>query len=403
MNSLRLPTWSKWAAGGLGLAALILWGGSRAYCHLHGSMARSAAPAERLEEQRLPAVSVVTPIRKAATRTITLPASVDAFEKATLYAKVAGYLQWIKADKGDKVRQGEVLALIEVPEMAKEYQRAQAVVQEAQAASERARADAALKDLTFKRLEGVRDSEPEVISEQEVDVARAAGEVAAGDVRLAKARLDVARAEMERFETLMEYAKIKSPYNGIVSERFVDPGALIQKGTDSGNVAPIVTVMSVDRVRVYVAVSEPDVPFVKRGEPAEVRFDALPGRQFHGRVARFATALDPQTRTMKTEIDFENPGFVIRPGMFGAATLTLAEEPNALALPSESVRQDVEPTKKYVYIVVEGRLKKVPVETGLDDGRMVQVTGLRGGEAVVLAGAERLKEGMTVRPTRADN
>lgn len=382
------------------LAGFLVWSARRAYCHFHNTMSDSASSFSAITEERLPAVTVVQPIRRPAVRSIALPASVEAFEKATLYAKVAGYLEWIKVDKGDRVRKGEVLAFIEVPEMTKEHQSAQIAVREAQAAGERALADAALKELTYKRLAGVRESQPDVIPQQEVDVARAAYEVAQGEVELARTKLERARSEVERLQALMEYAQIRSPYDGVVTERFVDPGAMIQKGTNStGNVAPLVTVMNIDSVRVYVYVPEPDVRYVERGDPVQVRLDALPDKEFRGHITRFTTALDPQTRTMKTEIDLANPGHLIRPGMYGNAVIDLGREPDSLFLPAESVREEGG-GKKYVYTVVQGRLRKVPVKTGLDDGKLVQVKGLRADEIVVLTGAESLREGLAVKIVR---
>ncbi len=382
------------------VVSLLVWGVRRAYCHFHERMSEPASSGAAASEQRLPFVTVVEPVRRPVVRPVTLAASVEAFEKATLYAKVAGYLRWIKVDKGDPVKRDEVLALIEVPEMEKDYQSAQAAVKEAQAAYERAQAEAALKDLTYKRLAGVRQSRPNVIPQQEVDVARAASEVAQSDTKLAAAKLELARSELEKLKALMEYAEIKSPYDGDVIERFVDAGALIQKGTNStGNVALLVTVANMDRVRIYVNVPEPDVPYLKRGVPAEVLLDAFPGRVLQGRITRFATALDPPTRTMKTEIDLPNPGHFIRPGMFGTVKLKLGAEAAGLFLPAQSIRQDPE-GKRFVYAVEQGLLRKIPIETGLDDGRWIEVKGLRGSETVVLASPEDLHEGLAVKAVK---
>ena len=388
-----------WIAG-FAVVGILAWGGRRMYCHFDNNMSGSASPSVIAAQDPLPLVTVVNPIRRPAIRSVSLAASVEAFQKATLYAKVAGYLQWIKVDKGDRVQKGEVIAVIEVPEMEKEYQSAKAVVLEAQAVHERAKSEAALKELTFNRLASIQQSQPEVISQQEVDVARTEYDVARGEVQLAKARIELARSEVERLETLMEYARIKSPYKGVVTERFVDPGALIQEGTSSsGDVAPIVRVVNMDKVRVYVDVAEPDVPFVDRGDPVLLKLDAFPGREFRGEITRFSIALDPKTRTMKTEFDLENPGHLIRPGMYGEATLELDRQADALFLQAESVHEDAEGTK-YVYAVTAGICRKVPVQTGLDDGVWVQVKGLQEGDMVVLTSTETLEEGMAVRPVK---
>ena len=394
------PGWTQgklhlWIAALL-LIALLAWGGRKVYCHFGRDMSGSVPARAAAAQDPLPRVTVVNPIRQPAVRSVSLAASVEAFEKATLYAKVAGYLQWIKVDKGDRVRKGQVLALIEVPEMEKEHQSTKAGVLEAQAAYERAQSDAALKELTFKRLANVRESQPDVIAQQEVDTARAAYEVAQGDVKLAKARLQLSRSQVERLETLMEYTKIKSPYNGVVTERYVDPGAMIQQGTSSaGGVSPVVKVVNMAKVRIYVYVPEPDVPFVDRGDPVRLVLDAYPEREFPARITRFAGVLDPQTRTMKTEMDLANPGYLLRPGMYGNATLDLDREEDALFLPAESVRQDADGSR-FVFTVTEGRIRKVAVETGLDDGRLTQIRGLEGDEACVLTSTENLQQGLAV-------
>lgn len=350
-------------------------------------------------EESLPVVTVVEPARRAAVQTITLPASVEAIEKATLYAKVSGYVQWIKVDKGDRVKKSEVLAQLEVPEVEKEYQSAQASLAEAQAEHERAEADANLKRMTYQRTQGVRDLEPTVVSSQEVDVARAASETATGNARLAKARVDKASAELEKLQVLSDFAKVSAPFDGVVTERFVDPGALIQAGSNSSG-SPVVSVASIDQVRVYVSVPEAEVSEVARGIAAKVRLDASPGKQLTGKVTRFADALDPQSRTMKTEIDLPNSDHRILPGMFGSVTLELSADPKAMFLPDQSVRQD-SAGNKFVYVVEMDRLRKVPIQTGQDNGTETQVFGLRGDEPVVLSGPENLQEGTHVKAVRS--
>jgi RND family efflux transporter MFP subunit len=348
--------------------------------------------------ESLPVVTVVEPERRPEVRTITLPASVEAIEKATLYAKVSGYVRWIHVDKGDRVKKGEVLAQLEVPEVEKEYQSAQAAVDESQAEYERAQTDATLKKLTYERTKGVRDSEPAVVSPQEVDVARAASETAAGNVRLAKAHLDKARADLAKLKVLAEFAKVTAPFDGVVTDRFVDPGALIQAGANSLG-SPVVSVARIDQVRVYTSVPEVNVAEISRNVKAQVRLDALQGRKFPGKITRFADAVDPQSRTMKTEIDLPNPGHRILPGMSGTVTLELSIDLHAVFLPDQSIRQD-SAGNKYVYAVEDGRLRKLQIQTGNDDGTVTQVFGLRDVQAIVLSGAENLQEGSRIKAVK---
>lgn len=377
-----------------GLAFLL---GLRTHNHSEGEHSNPSEVSSAVEQ--LPVVTAVQPVKKPAVLSMTLPASVEALDQATLYAKVSGYLKWIKVDKGDRVKKGEVLAQLEIPEMDKQYQSALAALRQAQAEAERAQAEARLKQVTFKRLADVRQAKPDVLPQQDVDVARGAFEVAQGDAKLAQAKIELARAEMGRLEALGEYAKIAAPFDGVVTARYVDPGALIQQGTNStGN--PVVTVASMDVVRVYVHVPETNVSYVDRGKPALVLLNALPGTGFPGKITRFANALDPQTRTMKTEIDLPNPGHRILPGMYGTAQLELAGEEEALYIPDPSLRRDAE-GRPFVYTVEEGRIHKVPVETGLDDGSMIQVKGLRGEATVVLSGTANLEEGLAVKTVKA--
>jgi len=379
------------------LGGLLVWAVFRAH---RGAEAGKADPgASSGTADALPLVTVVEPLRKPAVLSLTLPVSVEALNEATLYSKVAGYLQWIKVDKGDRVEKGQILALVEVPEIEKEYQSAQAAVEEAQAVERRAQADESLKEVTYKRLADVRQSQPDVISQQEVDVARAAYAVAQSDAGVAKAKVGLARAELGKLEAQREFAKIRAPYDGVVTARFVDPGALIQQGTNSKS-NPIVTVVSIDTVRVYLSVPETSVSYVKQGRPVQVMLDAFPGREFRGSITRFADALDTQTRTMKTEIDLPNPGRHILSGMYGTAKLELSAESGALFVPDQAVHRDAE-GHPFVYTVAQNRVQKVAVETGLDDGKLVQVRGLQGDESIVLATTANLQEGLSVKAVKS--
>ncbi len=348
---------------------------------------------------QLPLVTVAQPVEKPAVLSITLPASVEALEQATLYAKVSGYVQSIKVDKGDRVNKGDVLALLDVPEIDKQYQSALASVQQAQAEERRARAETSLKQVTYERLAGVRQAKPDVLPQQDVDAARAAYEAAQGDADLSKAKVALARAEVGRLEALRQFAKITAPYDGVITARFVDPGALIQQGTSCAG-TPLLTIASVNTVRVYIYVPEADVSYVDQGKPAMVLLDALPGTGFSSAITRIANAVDPQTRTMKTEIDLPNPGHRILPGMYGTAAVKLVTESKALFVPGPAIRRD-EDGRPFVYTVEQHRIRKIPVQTGLDEGSMIEVHGLRRSQVVVLSGTASLREGLAVQTVTA--
>ena len=178
------------------------------------------------------------------------------------------------------------------------------------------------------------------------------------------------------------------------------PAALIQVGSNSQTAQPIVTIASTDVLRVFVDVPETEVPFVQRGDSALIQVPALPSHSFEARVTRFTGALNPATRTMRTEIDIPNRRDILKPGMYGKVTLILEERSQAITLPAGAVH--TEGDKRFAYSVVEGRLRKIEVETGLDDGIIVEITeGLEGHETVVLASRGEIVEGMAVEVYRA--
>ena len=345
-------------------------------------------------------VGVVTAQRKDLTRTITLAGTLVAFSEATLYGKVAGYVKSIHVDKGDTVRRGQTLALLEAPEMVKEVDQAEASFREARARLDRAKAEANLQAATYKRYGEVHAKDPDAISNQELDEFRSRSEVADAEVKLAEARVETARANHARLVVLNEYASINSPFSGVVTARYVDPGALIQAATSSTQGQPIVTVQDLDTIRVYVSVPEIDVPFVHIGTPASLTTAAYPGKVFKAAVTRFTEALDPSTRTMKTEIDVRNPQHILRPGMYADVTLEIEKLPDVLVIPDSALA--VEGSKKFVWVVRDGTAHRVQVETGLDDGNQLEVrSGLKGGEQVVVAGKDGLAEGKAVQASSA--
>jgi membrane fusion protein (multidrug efflux system) len=289
--------------------------------------------------------------------------------QTTLYAKVAGYLKWIGPDKGDAVKKNEVVAVIDAPEVEEQYQQAVS--------------DYKIKKLTYERLAKVWKESPDVIAKQDVDVAEAA--------------YQGARHLMEQRVVMRDYTKVRAPYDGIVTARFADPGSLIQIATSSASSAiPLFTVMDLNTVRVYANVPQDDSPWVVPGKTtATVKVTELPNRSFSGVVTRSTLALDPATRSLLIEIDLPNTDHALRPGTFAEVTLGLREIPQALVVPPQAVIST--PKGKSVFIVEEGKAKSVVVQTGISDGRWIEITsGLQGHEEVVAVGKRRLLDGMPV-------
>jgi RND family efflux transporter MFP subunit len=198
----------------------------------------------------------------------------------------------------------------------------------------------------------------------------------------------------------MEYANIRAPFSGVVIKRHVDPGALIQQASSQTNVSPVVTIAQNDKMRVFVEVNEAEIRFIRRGSPAALTVDALPGMGFNGLSARYTSALDPKTRTMKTEIDIPNRNGPLRPGMFGSVKLTLERHENALTVPASALIS--QGAKSYVYTVVDNKVKRAEVQTGFDDGSTIEITsGLSDNDLVIISGKSEMQDGTLVKVLNA--
>jgi RND family efflux transporter MFP subunit len=343
-------------AGGIAFAITALLS---ACTRTHGSALAAPAPAP-LE------VHVTHLTTGPITRAITLPAQVLPDQQATLYAKVSGYLQSISVDKGDRVNAGAVLARIEVPELLSSRAKQQAEFRAAEA--------------EYGRLQESSTRAPDLVVPLMVDQARG--------------RMEVARASLEQSETMLRYATLTAPFGGIVTQRFVDPGALIQAGTANG--AAIVTLMDFRKVRLQVAVPELEASRVAAGQPVSVTSENLPGRTFEGKVARFTYALDMASRTMLAEVSLDNPDLFLRPGMLVTAKLGIERREQASVIPSEAVA--MEKTNAFVFVVEGDKASKRPIKLGFSDGKNVEVLeGVKPNDALVLVGQRSLSNGQPLR------
>lgn len=313
-------------------------------------------------------VQVIKARRQDIAYTVRLPGNIAPWYQTTLYAKVPGYLKWIGFDKGDEVKQGTVLAVIDAPEIQHQY--------------EQAKSDYAIKKLTFERLSHVWKDNPDVIAKQDVDVAEAA---ALGTKHI-----------LEQRATMLDYTKVRAPFSGVITARFVDPGAMIQVATNSETQAsPLFTIMDLAKVRVYFNVSQEDVALAKPGCPVTVTLRQYPQRVFKGTITRTTEVLDSTTRTMLAEANLPNPQHVLQPGSFAEVIAFLKRHPNAVVIPPAALV--TEDSGKAVFIIEDGRAKRVPVKTGIDDGVEIEVlSGLEGTEQVVVVGQGQLKDGTPV-------
>jgi RND family efflux transporter MFP subunit len=357
-----------------------------------------SGPTEATKRTTAAEVTVVRPERRPVARTITLAAGVEAYEQAPLYAKVAGYVASIAVDIGDAVGEGQVLATLEIPEMAQQCVQAENALAERRAEVARAGADATLRKVVFERSRGLRARD--AVTEQDLDQARAGSAKASAELRLAEARARSAEARLAELRALMEYAHLRAPFAGIVTQRFVDRGALVQAATSGSGASPVVTVARIDTVRAVVDVPEPDVAFVDRGDRATLDVASVPDRRFEGQVTRVAGALDPGSRTMRMEVDFPNPDGALRPGTYGTMTIAVEDRRDALTVPGSAVRRQKD--RVSVYVLDGRRAVERPVRTGFaTHGRVEIVEGLADGDLVIATGAASLSDGTPVEVVAA--
>jgi RND family efflux transporter MFP subunit len=384
------------------LAALGIAGTFREGC------VAASPPSKTSEVDSRPQVEFVRPSRVTVARRLQINATLEAFEEADLFAKVSGYLSDVRVDIGDHVKAGQVLSVIDVPEMEKELAEAKAQLESKQRSLDTARrqvehqkANLALQNVTLKRQDelfknGWVTSQALDDIHAKTDIAKADLGVAEADHALAGAQVDLTAATVEKTKTLLAYAQIMAPFDGVVARRLVNRGDLVQAAT-STRTTPLFTVQRIDTIRVFCDVPENDVPHLHTGDPAIVKPLSLNGKTFEGKVTRFSLRLDPQTRNMRTEIDLANPEERLYPGMYAEVTLEMDRRPNALTVPTTAVGSDSNGT--FVYTVTDNRITRAAIKTGLTDNGRVEVTaGLSEGTPVVAALKSAPPVGTVVQP-----
>lgn len=375
------------------------------------SKTNAAAEKSSASQNALPIVPVTKVGRADLVNDMALTAEFEPFRQIDLMAKVAGYVRSINVDIGDRVHDGQILAMLEIPEMEDDLAKASAGIDQADAeiataSDEQHRAEAAhdAAHLSFTRIGDVMKSEPGLVPQQEVDEARSRDLVAEAQVSAAKSNLRtaqqrarVARAEQGRLQTLHNYTVIAAPFDGVITKRYANAGSMIQAGTASQSQAmPLVQLSQNSLLRLILPVPESVVSHIHAGESLDVHVPSI-GRTFPGRVARFADVVQPSTRTMDTEVDVPNPTLTLIPGMYAEVTLRLEGRLNVLAVPLDALdRSGMEPR---VYVVTgAGVIHVVPVTIGLETDRRVEVrSGLQESDIVVVGRHAGLKEGQEVQ------
>ncbi len=398
-------------------------------------------------------VQVAQPRPGGIERTTNQAGSVHAFEHAQLFAKVSGYLKVQNVDIGDRVKVGQLLAVIEDPEVDKAVEQAQAAldqslarvkVAEAKVRTAQADKEAAdalgkqseaevsakisnheLQEKQLARIRGLvqRDAVEAKLQDEQQDrldvsnsdlgVARAAVltsraqamakaamiESARADVAEAHSNVEIARANLAKAKVMQEYTRITSPYDGVVTVRSFHRGDFVRAANEGGSV-PVLAVAVTDRMRVVLPIPDVDVPFLDQGDPATLQIVALPGRTFRGLVSRFSYSEDPQSRNMRTEVDLPNPDGQLREGMYGRITVQLQPPAKgSVTIPSSGLTRQDGQSEGSVFVVRDGKARKAAVHVGNDNGVEAEIlSGLGADDRVVVRYNGTIEDGTLVVP-----
>jgi len=321
----------------------------------------SAGPALALE---LPSVR---PATGTIHRWVSLPATLAPWQRATLHAKVTGYIATLTMDKGDVVKAGQVLATLEVPEL--------------QADMAKSKAEVAAAQIEAKRLHEARAKSPDLTLPQAVDDA--------------DAKLAIAKAQLERGETQMQFATLKAPFDGIITARWADAGSLA-----TANTTPLLEVTDMATLRLQIPVTELEAGLVIPGKAVKAQVDALGSGAVpvEASISRIAYALDPATRTMLAEADLKNAELKLRPGMYAMSKIAVEKHEKAVLIPVGALV--MEKTNAFVFKYVDGKALKTAVKPGFNDGVNVEVPELKANDVLLVPGTVVLtdKQPVSVKP-----
>ena len=333
-------------------------------------------------EQLMP-VEVVGVVHRPLTRTLYIPATLEAYEKADLYAKISGFITKVNVDIGSYVQKGDILMELAVPEIADTLRQCEAILEAKQAREK-------LDEITAKRQEQL--AADKAISQQGLDEALS-------QFAIAKADTKVAESEVARLRTLLEYATITAPFDGVITARNFDPGAFVRSAAD-GQTQPLFALAKTDKIRLVIHVPEPDVPFVRAGTKVEIKIQCLNGETIGSAVTRTSMALNSNTRTMRTEVDLNNKNGQLTPGMYAQVSVKLEAKEDAMLIPSKAIR--VRGRDISVLVSRDGVARSCDVEIGYDDGIWVEIVGgqLKDNDLIITSASSAVAPGAPVKAIR---
>ena len=340
-----------------------------------------------------PIVEVKAPTRQPNAGNLELPADVRALQETSLFPRASGYLKKLMVDIGDRVKEGQLLAEIDSPEVDSQLNEAQAALEQSKANLNKSQADEQLAQTTIDRYDALSKT-PGAVTQQDWDEKRSQYNQAVAALNASKANVNAAAATVQRLTDEKAFEKVIAPFAGVITTRNYDIGALLQANNPSGR--ELMRIARTDTLRAFVSVPQSAASGVRIGQEATLTVRNFPGRQFPGIVTRSAGAVDANTRTLRVQVDVENKDNALWAGMYGTISLPLLRDHPPMLIPTSALIVQADGTK--VAVIEDGKVKMKKIDVGRDLGQELEVTqGLVDGEQVVSNPGERLADGVEVQ------
>jgi RND family efflux transporter MFP subunit len=351
---------------------------------------QALAAGAQTHEVKTPRVELVTPAIASSQRSLVLPGSVRALEETVVYPRSTGYIRKWHFDIGDKVKEGDLLAEIDAPEIEQQIAQARAQLAQAESGLVLSKANAAFSKQNAERYEKLA---PEgIASQQDFEKARAQADVDEANVTVARANIEAQRANLNRLMQLKSFDRVVAPFSGTITERNVDRGALVM----AGNASPLFRISNTNPARVFVQVPQDAAPGINVGASAKVKVREFPGRDFEGQLARSAGALDSANRTMTIEVRVPNPEGQLLTGMYAEVALDLKTPHRVFTLPATAMLNDAKGLRVAV-VGPDSRIKWQPVVLERDTGSTIEIAaGIAESDRVVKLASVALEDNQLV-------
>lgn len=321
-----------------------------------------------IENINMPTVEVVNPQYRRFTGTSSMVGTLLPYREVKLYAMESGYVKSIYKDIGDPVRANEVIAQLKNPEIERKLQEVKAQFE--------------VKKSIYERLKSIYDQTPDLTTIEQLEVA--------------KANFESSKAMLDAIKDRVGFLTVRAPFSGVITERYVDNGALVQSGLSQSSARPLVDVMDISKLRLNIHVPESDVTAIIVGDSLSIIFPEIAGQKFEATISRIANALDPITKTMRIEVDIANEDLKLKPGMYAKIELTIRSGASSLSVPHPALL--VEKNQFFIYKVVNSVVEKIPVRLGVQNKNFVEILDgeLKADDLIIVMGKQLISPDMQV-------